>query len=225
MSECVIVRRARPDELEKIGQLTLASYLADGMVNPDGAYAMELVDAPRRARDAELLVAVDSEDTLLGTVTICAPGSPLGELSRPGELEFRMLAVAPGARRRGCAPLRRCMSRTGSMPGWDLPGCLSWIGARCRGTHCWLSAKRRGLRNLEVLGAAIQLDVDPRIDFDVAAGLYRATREAGNPVRSLMDCLIAAVAVRTGAAVVHQDRDFDVLAAVAADLTCIRELI
>jgi predicted nucleic acid-binding protein len=53
-----------------------------------------------------------------------------------------------------------------------------------------------------LLGAAIQLDVDPRIDFDVAAGLYRATREAGRPVRSLMDCLIAAVAVRTGAIVV-----------------------
>ncbi|MGH3693478.1 MAG: type II toxin-antitoxin system VapC family toxin [Pseudonocardiaceae bacterium] len=75
-----------------------------------------------------------------------------------------------------------------------------------------------------LLGAAIQLDVDPRIDFDVAAGLYRATREAGRSVRSLMDCLIAAVAVRTSAVVVHQDRDFDVLASVAADLTCIREL-
>ncbi len=67
-------------------------------------------------------------------------------------------------------------------------------------------------------------DFDLRIDFDVAAGLYRATRAAGLPVRSMMDCLIAAVAVRIGAIVVHQDRDFDVLASVAADLTCIREL-
>lgn len=50
-----------------------------------------------------------------------------------------------------------------------------------------------------LLGAAIQLDVDHRVDFDIAAGLYRAARAAGNPVRSLMDCLIAAVAVRTGA--------------------------
>lgn len=55
-----------------------------------------------------------------------------------------------------------------------------------------------------LLGAAIQLDLDPRIDFDVAAGLYRAAREARRPVRSLMDCLIAAVAVRTGATVVHK---------------------
>lgn len=111
------VRRARPDELEKIGQLTLASYLADGMVNPDGAYAMELVDAPRRARDAELLVAVDSKDALLGTITICVPGSPLGQLSRPGELEFRMLAVAPGARRRGVGELlvRAVLARAGEI--------------------------------------------------------------------------------------------------------------
>ncbi|HEY2763243.1 MAG TPA: PIN domain nuclease [Pseudonocardiaceae bacterium] len=75
-----------------------------------------------------------------------------------------------------------------------------------------------------LLSAAIQLDVDPRIDFDVAAELYRAARAAGCPVRSLMDCLIGAVAIRTGAALVHQDRDFDTLASVAADLTCVREL-
>lgn len=75
-----------------------------------------------------------------------------------------------------------------------------------------------------LLGAAIQLDIDPRIDFDVAAGPYRASRKAGKPVRSPMDCLIAAVAVRAGAPAVHQDRDFDILASVAADLTCVREL-
>jgi len=31
-------------------------------------------------------------------------------------------------------------------------------------------------------------------------------------VRRLLDCLIAAVAVRTGATIVHRDLDFDVLA-------------
>jgi GNAT superfamily N-acetyltransferase len=105
VSDGVTVRRARPEELAEIGRLTLASYLADGMVNPEGSYASELADAARRARDAELLVAVDPEDTVLGTITICMQGSPLGELSRAGELEFRMLAVAPGARRRGVGEL------------------------------------------------------------------------------------------------------------------------
>jgi ribosomal protein S18 acetylase RimI-like enzyme len=62
---------------------------------------MVLADASRRARYAALLVAVDAQDTVLGTITVCVPGSPLGQLARAGELEFRMLAVASGARRRG----------------------------------------------------------------------------------------------------------------------------
>jgi GNAT superfamily N-acetyltransferase len=101
----LIVRAARADELAEVGRLTLASYLADGMVSPEGSYARELADASRRARYGELLVAVDPGETLLGTVTICLPGSPLGELARAGELEFRMLAVAPSARRCGVGEL------------------------------------------------------------------------------------------------------------------------
>ncbi|MGH4008759.1 MAG: GNAT family N-acetyltransferase [Pseudonocardiaceae bacterium] len=95
------VRRARPDELDQVGRLTVEAYVTDGYANPAGSYAAELADAARRARDAELLVAVDPDGTLLGTVTVCPPGSPMGQLSRPGELEFRMLAVALDARRRG----------------------------------------------------------------------------------------------------------------------------
>jgi predicted nucleic acid-binding protein len=56
------------------------------------------------------------------------------------------------------------------------------------------------------------LPVDPLDDFETAAGLYRRCRRSGETVRSLMDCLIAAVALRTGAAVLHMDRDFDAIA-------------
>lgn len=101
MSDRLTVRPARSDELDQVGRLTLEVYLADGYANPTGAYAAELADAVRRAKDAELLVAVDPEGIMLGTITVCPPGSPMGEVSRPGELEFRMLAVVPGARRRG----------------------------------------------------------------------------------------------------------------------------
>jgi predicted nucleic acid-binding protein len=34
-------------------------------------------------------------------------------------------------------------------------------------------------------------------------------------VRSLLDCLIAAIAIRHDATLVHRDRDFDTLAAVS----------
>jgi ribosomal protein S18 acetylase RimI-like enzyme len=101
VSEWLTVRLARPGELEEVGRLTVEAYLADGLVNPAGSYAASLADASRRARDAELLVAVDPGGMLLGTVTVCTPDSPLADCSRPGELELRMLAVTPGARRRG----------------------------------------------------------------------------------------------------------------------------
>ncbi|HEU0087431.1 MAG TPA: GNAT family N-acetyltransferase [Pseudonocardiaceae bacterium] len=101
MSDCLTVRPARCDELDKVGRLTLEAYLADGMVSAGGPYAAELADAAWRARDAELLVAADPEGALLGTVTVCPPGSRLREISQPGELEFRMLAVAPQVRGRG----------------------------------------------------------------------------------------------------------------------------
>jgi predicted nucleic acid-binding protein len=48
-------------------------------------------------------------------------------------------------------------------------------------------------------------------DAELAAGLYRSCRRAGETPRSLGDCVIGAVAVRTGLPVLHRDRDFDVL--------------
>lgn len=48
-----------------------------------------------------------------------------------------------------------------------------------------------------------------------AVGLYRAARRAGLTIRSSVDCLIAACALRHGLTVVHVDRDFAALAQVA----------
>ncbi|MDQ3612034.1 MAG: PIN domain nuclease, partial [Actinomycetota bacterium] len=48
--------------------------------------------------------------------------------------------------------------------------------------------------------------------------VYRTARLSGRTVRSLVDCLIAVVAARTGTVVVHRDRDFDVLAQSLPDL-------
>ncbi len=58
------------------------------------------------------------------------------------------------------------------------------------------------------------LSLSVRSDFKDAALLYRAAREAGLTVRALTDCLIAAVALRTGATLLHKDADFAALARV-----------
>lgn len=49
-------------------------------------------------------------------------------------------------------------------------------------------------------------------DYETAAALYLRCRRAGSTVRALTDCLIAAVALRADVAVLHSDRDFDLLA-------------
>ncbi len=50
------------------------------------------------------------------------------------------------------------------------------------------------------------------VDYEEAAALYRTCRRRGDTVRKLIDCLIAAVAIRVDVAVLHADTDLDVLA-------------
>lgn len=51
--------------------------------------------------------------------------------------------------------------------------------------------------------------------FEEAAQLYRSARRAGLTVRSSVDCLIAACAIRSGTQVLHRDRDFTALARIS----------
>lgn len=49
-------------------------------------------------------------------------------------------------------------------------------------------------------------------DFEHAAFIYQSCRRAGETLSSMMDCLIAVPAIKAGAEVLHNDRDFDVIA-------------
>lgn len=49
-------------------------------------------------------------------------------------------------------------------------------------------------------------------DYEDAATLYRTCRQAGETVRKMIDCLLAAHALRAGVPILHADADFDVLA-------------
>ncbi len=67
----------------------------------------------------------------------------------------------------------------------------------------------QALRRL--LARAVDLPTEP-VRYDEAAMLFRRCRNEGETVRKLIDCLIAAIAVRANVPVLHRDRDFDVLA-------------
>lgn len=66
----------------------------------------------------------------------------------------------------------------------------------------------RDLRGL--LSRATTVETLPT-DYEDAAALYRTCRRRGETVRRLIDCLIAAHAIRARIALVHADADFDVL--------------
>jgi predicted nucleic acid-binding protein len=52
------------------------------------------------------------------------------------------------------------------------------------------------------------------IDYDNAAAIYRACRKLGLTIRTHIDCLIAAIAIRTDTDLLHNDSDFDAIAQV-----------
>jgi predicted nucleic acid-binding protein len=83
----------------------------------------------------------------------------------------------------------------------------------------------RAFEQIDKLSRGLRmLSVDASVDYRDAAIAYRAVRRSGHPVRKTINCLIAAVAVRTGATLVHRDRDFDLLAAALPDLR-VRSLV
>lgn len=76
-------------------------------------------------------------------------------------------------------------------------------GVRDQREHARVRARLLALPRLTVRGLA---------DFEAAAELYRTCRAKGATVRRLIDCLIAAVAIRENATVLHNDHDFEILA-------------
>lgn len=98
----MLLRRARPEEYDAIGALTVAAY-EPFLLGPDDFYRARLADTATRDREAEVWVAVEEDATarVLGAVTVCPPDSPWREIARDGEGEFRMLAVDPQAQGRG----------------------------------------------------------------------------------------------------------------------------
>ena len=90
------IRRARPDELDAVGRLTVDAYVGGGVIPADAPYLAFLGDAAHRDAEAELWVAAD-ERGVVGTVTFVEPTSALCEIAREGEAEIRSLAVAPSA--------------------------------------------------------------------------------------------------------------------------------
>ncbi|HXE44843.1 MAG TPA: PIN domain nuclease [Conexibacter sp.] len=76
-------------------------------------------------------------------------------------------------------------------------------GARDKAHHQELQRLLYGREYLRTYGPS---------DFEAGARIYRICRKGGNTIRKLSDCVIAAVAMRCGAAVLARDGDFTAIA-------------
>ncbi len=72
-------------------------------------------------------------------------------------------------------------------------------GVRERTERERIEANFRALRYLEMNRPSVML----------ATEIYQELQKKGITIRSVIDCLIAAVAIETGATILHRDRDFD----------------
>lgn len=87
--------------------------------------------------------------------------------------------------------------------------------ATCHPVRMELLAGARDEQHLQALRSLLArtttLETLPT-DYEAAAVLYRVCRRRGETVRKLIDCLIAAHAIRVRLPLLHTDADFDVLA-------------
>lgn len=107
------IREARPDEFERIGELAVAAYLQLESSEAVDLYIDEIRDTAARAALVPVLVAVDTDGAILGTVTYIPGPGPLAESERDDEAGFRVLAVDPAAQGRGVgrALAEACVAR------------------------------------------------------------------------------------------------------------------
>ena len=109
------IRAVRPDDFDRLGALTAAAYLDDGLLDfgADDPYLAVLRDVRRRAEHADVLVAVDDTGTVLGGVSFVGGPGPFADIAGEGEAEFRTLAVAADGRGSGVgsALVGECIDR------------------------------------------------------------------------------------------------------------------
>ena len=102
-ADTVLIRLMRPEEAETVDAVVSAAYAHDYDAVPgNDEFARH---ASLRAVDHDVWVAIDSvSNQVLGAVTVRRPGAAaLHEDAASDELDLRLLAVSPLARRRGVA--------------------------------------------------------------------------------------------------------------------------
>jgi len=168
----LVVRAARPDDYERVGDLTIAAYRALPVDHLWGGYDADILDVAGRAKVAEVLVAA-IDGRVVGSVTyVDDEESPWLEWTRPGEAQFRLLAVDPAARGQGAgeALAQACIARARAAERDLLIHTTRWMTA--------------AQRLYERLGFVRREDRDVRYDDWVEEGYDLPPEWVGEPFRA-----------------------------------------
>ncbi|MBN4927353.1 GNAT family N-acetyltransferase [Hoyosella rhizosphaerae] len=91
----MILRSIVPKDYATVSEITVTSYAP--YIPGDADYFDVLADVAGRAQCSDLVVA-EVDGTVVGAIAIVDAGTKFAEVAEPGEIEFRMIAVAPEAR-------------------------------------------------------------------------------------------------------------------------------
>lgn len=115
----LVVRLALPHEYDEVAALSLRAYELDYEISED--YRASILAVGKRAAEHQVWIAADAASgALLGAVSTPRRGARISPLARPGELDFRLVAVDPSARGRGVgARLTRHVIELARLRGLD----------------------------------------------------------------------------------------------------------
>lgn len=115
----VAVLPLREEDAGRLGEITVAAYVAGEVIAAGDGYAGVLGDVAARMRETLVLGAYRGTE-VVGGVTLVPAGGRHAEVALEGELEIRMLAVALPHQGQGVAEaLLRASAETAEELGYD----------------------------------------------------------------------------------------------------------